>query len=369
MSNKKQASRKRKALKPLEAKQLYPLYLLSTVLVAAIAAALRTTALLTVFEAGIGFYSVTTLPIVTAALLVATAAALTILTYETRRHFAFSPDYRDLPTLFSGVFLGIVLLFFGVTLAIGSADLGTPMLLLSVLIAVAAATGAILFLLRGFNGAALGVARGMLALPLAALGILFALYLSFEGSMMLSSPPKLLAITAWVFVAFFFLGEARVALDRAKWPLHTAVTAITLILTMTLSVPNLVYHLTSGTPLLGNTAHDFAAFAVCLYSLSRLIATFSSALLSEKDATRYATDLDFLPAEERQSTEAPVATGSETVPESPAEEDDGEAEDGEAAVAPAAELTLPKAEEEGVLPEETDSETEKETDGEEDTDR
>ena len=254
------------------------LYLLFAPVVGLLTVVLRAVALLTVYNAENGFYDAATLPIVTAVALAVLTLALAVFSYESRVHLSFGRDYRDLPTLFSGIFLAIMLLFFGGTLLAGALDRPLSILIPAVLASVAAIGGALLFAVRAFDGAAEGAAKAMLSLPAAALGVLFPLYLSTETSLTLNAPVKLLGIVTWVTVAFFFLGEARIALGRAKWAVHSFFTVITAVFTATLSIPNLIYHAVSGAPLLGNTAHDFAALGVCLYALARLISTVTYAL-------------------------------------------------------------------------------------------
>ena len=272
------------------AKRLYLPYLLAPLAAGILAAVLRTVALLTEYDAAIGFYSAPAFSITVAAIAVLTTLTLAAFTYEKRASFTFSPDYRDLPSLASGVFLAVVLVFFGVTLLLDSFNRPLFILILSALLAACAVAGAFVFVLRGFDGTAAGSARAMLTLPIATFAVLFALYLSFEETMMLNAPPKLLGIATWSSVAFFFLGETRIALERAKWPLHTFITAVTLVLTLTASLPNLIYYLASGEPLLGNTAHDFAALGVFLYALARITAAFRLAIKKAAPATRFVSN-------------------------------------------------------------------------------
>lgn len=271
-------------------KRFYLLYLLTVPTVAALSVTLRTVGLLTAYEEAIGFYANPSFALATAAILVTTAAVLAIFTHELRGLFVFSVDYRDLPTLFSGSFLGLILPFFAVTLVLGATGAATATLIIAILSALAALLGAVLFATRGFDGSARGPRKAMLTLPLAFFPTLFVLYLGLEGSMMIYEPVKLLATATWLFATFFFLGEARIALDRPTWALHTYVTVITAILSATLALPNLIYHAVHGEALIGNTAHDFLALATFLYTVARLVAAFSSAARQDAPEMSYATD-------------------------------------------------------------------------------
>ena len=97
-----------------------------------------------------------------------------------------------------------------------------------------------------------------------------------------------MATVAWVLIAFFFLGEARIALKRSIWALHTYITVMAVIASATLAIPNLIYHMAMNEAILGNSEHDFAALAIFLYALSRLIAIFRTASHEASAATRFA---------------------------------------------------------------------------------
>ncbi|MBO7761406.1 MAG: hypothetical protein J6T24_01270 [Clostridia bacterium] len=275
---------------------LYLLFFLTVPTVSVITVLLRTVALLTVYDPDARYFNVNTLPIVCAALLIGVAVVLGIFTHEMRDFFLFTADYRDLPTLFSGIFTAIVMLFFGVTLLLSSFSEGVAVLIIAILCTLASLGGAAHFVLHAFHAGATGTAKAMTALPSAALAILYALYLYFEGTMMLNNPAKVLAQCAWVLAVFFFLGEARIALGRAKWALHSYVTVMTAILMATLSLPNLIYHAVRGTPLLGNTAQDFLALALFLYTLARLFALLCTHSREGTAEIAYATDFAATPA-------------------------------------------------------------------------
>lgn len=291
-------------------KRFYLLYLFAAPVAALVAIAMRTAALLSVFDADLGFYSAPALAIANAGLLVLVGAVLALLTHELRELFVFSVDYRDMPSLFSGVFLAVALVPFAITLVLGAGGEAAPALGAALLAALSALGGAPLFVAHGFSGAARSTAKGMLALPLAFLGVLFPLYLNFEASHMLAIPPKLIAIAAWLFAAFFFLGEARIALDRARWAMHTYFTAMTALLSATVALPNLVYYAVRGSSLLGNTAHDFVMLGIMLFSTARLLAAFLSALRQGRAATQYATAFSAATAE-LSSKESPNAEASD----------------------------------------------------------
>lgn len=285
-------------------KRPYLLYLITLPIVAAATVILRTVALLNGYEADIGRYTVSTLPLIVGLLLLGVGAALALLTHELRELFVFRPSYRDLPSLFSGVFAAVVLILFGITLSLDGLDgENRYAAILAVFSGVMAILGAVLFILRAFDGTARGGRFALLNLPLAVLGVSYPLYLSFRNGLRINDPAVIMATVAWILVAFFFLGEARIALERAMWALHTYITVMAVIGSATLAFPNLVYHLVKGEALLGNSEHDFVLLAIFLYTLARLIAVFRTAMNEATDTTRIAMGLAPTETDEKTTDE------------------------------------------------------------------
>lgn len=270
-------------------KRPYLLYLIAIPIVAAATIILRTIALLGDYEADIGRYTDGTVSLINAILLLAIVGILALFTHELRELFVFRPNYRDLPTLFSGAFCAIALIFFGITLTLdilgGENRYATVLAVFSGIMAI---LGAVLFILHAFDGAARGGRFALLNLPIAVLGVAYPLYLSMRNGQRIGDPAVLMATAAWILIAFFFLGESRIALDRAAWALHTYITVLTVILSATLAFPNLIYHLANGEAILGNSEHDFAALAVFLYALARLLSIFRTVTHEATGTTRFA---------------------------------------------------------------------------------
>ena len=299
------------------AKHIHLLFLLSAPIVALVTVILRTVALVTSYESDIGRYASPTLGLVVTAVLVLFALLLAILTHELRELFVVAADYRDLPTLFAEIFGAIALVFFAITLPIDAAAEGGIPFAMAIVAAVLAVGGVALFVLRAVRGEAEGGVYALLSLPLALIGIPLILYLDLTATLRVADPGVLLSVFTWVSVGFFFLGEARVALMRTKWALHTYITAVTVALTATLSIPNLIYRAVVGEALFGNVMLDFLAFAFFLLSLARLIAIHAAARHEEKKATRFAMGLPveeaIVPADEPKAEEA--APAEEKAPE------------------------------------------------------
>lgn len=258
-----------------------PLVILTTV-------TLRSIALLSSYEPDIGRYANQTLSLVNGILLAATAGILAILGHEMKEMLAFKPSYHDLPSLFSGIFAAIALILFGITLplgAIGESAYAVGLAFFSGLMAIA---GAALFILRAFDGRARSGLLAVLNLPLAVLGISYPLYLSFGSDFRINDPAVTMATVAWVLIAFFFLGEARIALDRTLWALHTYITVLAAIASATLAIPNLIYHPIKGEAILGNSELDFVALAIFLYTLARLLSIFRTITHEATDTARFA---------------------------------------------------------------------------------
>ncbi len=272
---------------------------------------LRLIALLRSFDAALGYFTSPTLSTVMTSLLIAVVLFAAVFTHELKELFSFSPDYRDLPTLFSAAFSVIALALFAFTFP-GEADTLRPLALTMAILSVPAALGsAVLFALRIFRPRAESRRLALLSLCPVLLSLLIAFYYFFESSTMLNNPNKLLAQCAWLFVVFFFLGEARIALGRAKWALHTCISILTVVFTATASLPALVYHAAEGAPLLGSTMHDFLLFAFFLYSTSRACACLLSAFHQATPAVRFATAEEL--AEPQAAKDAPLEDGQITL--------------------------------------------------------
>ena len=267
----------------------YLLYLITIPTVAVAMVALRTTALLSGYEADLGRYANQTLSLINGLLLLAAAGGLALLTHEMRELFISNPNYRDLPTLFSGVFASITLILFGITLPLGvAAGENRYAISLAVFSGIMALAAALIFVFRSFNGTAKSGIFAILNLPITLLGVFFPFYLSFRNGVRIGDPAIAMATVAWILIAFFFLGEARIALGRAMWGLHAYITALTVITSAALALPNLVYHLANGEALLGNSEHDFAVLALFLYALARFFAVSCTARHERTTATRFA---------------------------------------------------------------------------------
>ena len=270
-------------------KRPYLPYLIAIPIIAAATVSLRTIALLCFYEPEIGRYTAQTLSLISGLLLLAVVGVLAILLHEMREFFVFKPHYRDLPTLFSGVFSAVALILFGVTLSIGSIGTeGIYATVLAVFSGMMAIVGALLFVFRAFDGTAQSGRFALLNLPLAVLGVSYPLYLTMKNGIRIGDPATLMSTVTWIVIAFFFLGESRIALNRALWALHSYVTVLAVIFTATLAFPNLFYHLINGSAVLGNSEQDFAALAIFLYTLSRLIAIFRTAAHEATATGRFA---------------------------------------------------------------------------------
>ena len=270
------------------ARSPYLLYLIALPIVMLATITLRSIALLCSYEPDIGRYTNQTLSLVTGLLLAAMVGILAILAHEMKEMLAFKPSYRDLPTLFSGVFAAIALILFGITLPLGAFNESTYAITLAIFSGLMAIAGASLFILRSFDTKTHSGRLAILNLPLAVLGVSYPLYLSFGSEFRINDPAVIMATVSWILIAFFFLGEARIALDRAKWALHTYITVLAAIASATLALPNLIYHLVKGEAILGNSELDFVVLAILLYTLARLFSIFRTITNEATDATRFA---------------------------------------------------------------------------------
>ncbi len=278
-------------------KRIHLCFLLITVALSLAVITLRILALLGHLDAA-GYFTSSTLSIAFTAILIGAAVFGAVFSHELSELFVFNGDYRDVPTLFASAFSATVFLFFAYSLftKVGG---GTPLAsLFAILSALCALLGGIGFLLSLFDLS--GVRRAMLSLFPVGLSVFYAFYLYFEGQMMLNNPHKLLCQTAFLLSAFFFLGESRIALGRAKWALHTYITLLTLLFSASLSLPNLVYHAAVGAPLLFDTMPDFVLLAIFFYTAARAVATLLTVNRQSSPALCFVTEGQENPIEEKE---------------------------------------------------------------------
>lgn len=269
-------------------KRIYLSFLLITVALSLAVITLRLFALLGHFDAETGYFTSSTLSIAFASVLIGGAVFGAVFSHELSELFVFNGDYRDVPTLFSSAFSAAVFFFFSYSLFTkigGGTALASLFAILSGLCALLAGIG---FLLSLFDLSA--TVRGMFSLFPVGLSVFYAFYLYFEGQMTLNNPNKLLCQTAFLLSAFFFLGESRIALGRAKWALHTYITLLTLLFSASLSLPNLVYHAAVGTPILFDTMPDFVLLAIFFYTAARAVATLLNVNRQTSSSLRFVTE-------------------------------------------------------------------------------
>ncbi len=279
-------------------KRVHLAFLLITVALSLAVITLRIFALLGHYDAASGYFTASTLPIAFSAILLAAVLFGAVFSHELSELFVFTGDYRDVPTLFSSAFSAAVLLFFAYSLfaKVGS---GTVLAsVFSVLSALCALLGGIGFILSLFDLS--GAKRAMLSLFPVGLSVFYSFYLYFEGQMMLNNPHKLLCQCAFLLAAFFFLGESRIALGRAKWALHTYITLLTLLFSAAVALPNLVYHAAVGTPLLFDTMPDFVLLAFFFYAAARAVATLLTVRRQTSPSLRFVTEGQEEPIKEKE---------------------------------------------------------------------
>lgn len=164
------------------------------------------------------------------------------------------------------------------------------------------------------------------------LSLSVAILLYFDQSTQMNQPAKLLSLAAFLLLACVFLVECRMLLASSVGALRYLTLGVGFFLTVTASLPNLIYTLVRGKELVLSCAYDFLLFAFSLYLLSSLLELLPererkvhcmvSDLTNENEesAPEGETEAD---AEAENATEAPVTeASSETDPKTDKKENE-----------------------------------------------
>ena len=148
----------------------------------------------------------------------------------------------------------------------------------------------------------LNAVHALAAMSISLLSLFYTLFLYFDFTLPMNADVKIASQAAFLSVALFFLCEARIALDRPIWTLYTAVGMIALLLTLTGSVPNLLYAVIRKTPVLDSSIDDFLLLGFAVYILAHFSALtvkpvqtaggIAGKILAETEAAAEAEPLD-----------------------------------------------------------------------------
>lgn len=314
---------KEKQKKKLTEKQKSTILVLCAVLAVPLlslaALILRAIALFTDFGSGDYFLSLSSLP--SAYLFLSLAAVLLFLLFaiiaRKRLALAPSPEAAELPLLFSSAFLSLTLAATLIVSVFSVTMTGDPLIAFfhALIAALSGITVAYLsFFLRGIAPAH-SLPRTYLSLAPALLSLSVAILLYFDHTTQINAPAKLLSLAAFLALAFAFLIECRYYFASPKPAMRYLTLGIGFYLSISASLPNLIYTLVRGRALVLSSVYDFLMFAFALYLLARLIE-----LLPQRDREAHsiirnavATAAEDDTAKDEGETEAPV-DGEEEAP-------------------------------------------------------
>ena len=234
---------------------------------------LRAGSLFTEYDKTSGYFSSPAL-LNTAFLWVCTLALALFLAFAIlgRRYFP-APTYRSsLSVLFSSAFL-IVTLAVATLLALFSLSSVTSNLTKSfwIIAAISALISLFYFIPFFVKEEARGNAQGLLGLAPAFFCLFTAMLFYFDRTLQMNDPAKMLHMLAFVVLAAYFTAEARGILAEAKRPFCYLLSASAMLLSLSASVPNLLYNLIEGKALVLTSVYDFLLLGATLYTLSRLL--------------------------------------------------------------------------------------------------
>ena len=296
-------------------KRIFRLYLTLTLLLAVSVIVLKTIAMLSPgFDRANGYYPLHFLPCEIARL--ATVIGVILLLTQLaplKGKLEIKNPGRGLPVVFSVALTGILILAFSLfrVLELHLRSLPTRLSngsisIQAVIFCLASALfGAIAACCSVFSVAkrqVLNAVHALAAMSISLLSLFYTLFLYFDFTLPMNADVKIASQAAFLSVALFFLCEARIALDRPIWTLYTAVGMIALLLTLTGSVPNLLYAVIRKTPVLDSSIDDFLLLGFAVYILAHFSALtvkpvqtaggIAGKILAETEAAAEAEPLD-----------------------------------------------------------------------------
>ena len=266
-------------------KRIFRLYLTMTLLLSAAVVVLKTIALLSPgFDRENGYFALHSLPheIAQLATVIGVILLLTQLA-PLKGKLEIRDPGKGLPVVFSVALTGILVLAFSLfrvfELHLGSLRerlSGGSISVQAVIFCLASAffggTAAICSVFSVAKRQVLNAVHAFGAMSVSLLALFYTLFLYFDFTLPMNADVKIGSQAAFLSIALFFLCEARIALDRPVWTLYTAVGMISLLLTSTVAVPNLLYAIIRQTPVLDSSIDDFLLLGFAIY----ILAHFSS---------------------------------------------------------------------------------------------
>ncbi len=296
-------------------KRIFRLYLTLTLLLAVSVIVLKTIAMLSPgFDRANGYYPLHSLPCEIARL--ATVIGVILLLTQLaplKGKLEIKNPGRGLPVVFSVALTGILILAFSLFRVLELHLRSLPTRLSNGSISIQAVIFCLASALFGVIAACcsvfsvakrqvLNAVHAFAAMSISLLSLFYTLFLYFDFTLPMNADVKIASQAAFLSVALFFLCEARIALDRPIWTLYTAVGMIALLLTLTGSVPNLLYAVIRKTPVLDSSIDDFLLLGFAVYILAHFSALtvkpvqtaggIAGKILAETEAAAEAEPLD-----------------------------------------------------------------------------
>ena len=266
-------------------KRIFRIYLTGTLLLAIAVVVLRTVALFSAgFDHANGYFALHSLPheIARLATVIGVILILTQLA-PLRGKMEIRNPGKGLPVVFSVALAGILVLAFSLfrvfelhlsslPTRIARGSISTPAVIFCFATAFFGAVAAACSVFSVAKRQVLNSVHALAAMSTSLLSLFYTLFLYFDYTLPMNADVKIASQTAFLSVALFFLCEARIALDRPMWTLYAAVGMISLLLTVTVAVPNLLYALVRQTPVLDSAIDDFLLLGFAIYILAHFSA-------------------------------------------------------------------------------------------------
>ena len=331
-------------------KRIFRLYLTLTLLLTAAVVVLRSIALLSPgFDREYGYFALHSLPheIARLATVIGVILLLTQLA-PLKGKLEIRDPGKGLPVVFSVALAGVLVLAFSLfrvfelhLTSLGARLSNNSVSLQAVIFCLATAFFGVLAAACSIFSVAkrqiLNAVHAFGSMSISLLSLFYTLFLYFDYTLPMNADVKIASQAAFLSVALFFLCEARIALDRPIWTLYTAVGMIALLLTLSVSLPNLLYAIIKPTPVLDSAIDDFLLLGFAIYILAHFSALtvkpvqtasgIAGKILAETEAAAEAEPMDqedveqisFFGGDEPRPVDVPVQVSP--MPEEEADDD------------------------------------------------
>lgn len=261
-------------------------YLVCTLLITAIAVALRSVALIKYYNPSTGYFSEKVLINIANWLVAAVVLGAVSYIFVADKKKKYVATYRDATTYIPSALVALALVFIAVDLV---SELMKPLSSTAVAIIATnlfaitlAIVGAVAFVASCLLIGRRNATRGALQIAAILFFAVYAAYVYFENPYPLNAPCRVADISAYLSATVFILYETRISLGRDIWNLYTAFGLITVSTCAYSSIPTLIKYFTDGQMVSRSLAEAVLTLTLFIFAAMRLVRSLY--LFEEREA-------------------------------------------------------------------------------------